>query len=45
MILSFDGAKVECDFATEENFFSQLCFVASRKPLESPINKGEKIFQ
>lgn len=32
MFLSFDGAKVECDFATEEKFFRNYALSQAESP-------------
>ena len=32
MILSFDGAMVGCDFATEENFFRNYAWSQAERP-------------
>jgi hypothetical protein len=42
-LVSFDSAKVECDYAIESCFLNRI-FNRKAKTLESPVFIGEKIF-
>lgn len=43
MFLSFDVAKVECDFATEENFFATMLCRKQKAP-RKPYKQRRKNF-